>query len=492
MRPTSTKFARASDSDSCVAANRASDSVEQSALATSGKNAAHVALPRLNCTEDDALFRNAEILDRLSRRFPTREDPELGSLVRPSDREEPVQRLFHYREGYTVELCRRFISEEEGGVFDPFCGFGSTLLAAKQLGIRSVGFDVNPLAAFVSRVKTEDYAEADLRALELLLERLAELRADSPLAPKPALRIIDRLFHPEILNALNVFKYEILRCESPKAKDLAFACWLSVLEGVSNVFREGNGVKYRNRLRRGNVYTVRPYNEWAEAYFPNDKFGFVLKRLSDCLGTAMADVKTGGYGPPAEVFERDALQIDQVVPSASVSLAMFSPPYCNLFNYIKAYKLELWMGGFLNSYSDIQSLTAKGIRSRLEGLRKEPDSSLLPEAAEIANLISQSQLWSDALPDVVRGYFTDMTAALSSLHEALRPEGRTIVVVGNSALAGVLIPTDLLLSAAAEKIGFSVANISVARHLTTSSQQKKRLGPLRAYMRESIITLEKQ
>ena len=65
------------------------------------------------------------------------------------------------------------------------------------------------------------------------------------------------------------------------------------------------------------------------------------------------------------------------------------------------------------------------------------------------------------------------------------------VVIGNSAYSGVIIPSDILTANIAEGIGFNVENIFITRHLTTSSQQKKDLEPLKNYLRESIVLLKK-
>ena len=65
------------------------------------------------------------------------------------------------------------------------------------------------------------------------------------------------------------------------------------------------------------------------------------------------------------------------------------------------------------------------------------------------------------------------------------------IVVGNSAYSGVIIPSDVLIADIAKEIGFTVKNIFVTRHLTTSSQQKQELEVLKNYLRESIVLLEK-
>ena len=55
----------------------------------------------------------------------------------------------------------------------------------------------------------------------------------------------------------------------------------------------------------------------------------------------------------------------------------------------------------------------------------------------------------------------------------------------------VIIPADILTAQIASEIGFNVENIFITRHLTTSSQQKKDLEPLKDYLRESIVLLRK-
>ena len=438
----------------------------------------------------DRLAINREILENLSRPFTITTNHSLGPLVRPSDAEEPVQRWFRYREGYTAELCRRVFSRSESFVIDPFCGFGSTLVAARSEGIPSAGLDVSPLAVFVSRVKTRVYKPSLIRAIKRRIDHIKQLTASSPPAEAPTLRILHKLFHPDILHSLLIFRCAIDSSRDPLVREFLLFGWISVLEQVSNVYREGNGVKYRNRQRHGNRYSIMPYDEWQSKRFPVDKFSFVRVQLLARFQLMLDDAVALSDGPAAAVEQKDASEALNLVPTKGASLALFSPPYCNCFNYIKAYKLELWMAGFIRAYPDIKTLTAAGVRSRTESLN--PVNEPYPLVIEkLIKLMPPDGLWSDQLPDVVRGYFADMQRTLLALKSSLKKNGRCVIVVGTSAYGGVLIPSDLLLAGIARNLGYDVEEIVVTRHLTTSSQQKKSLDGIKDYLRESILYLRK-
>ena len=112
--------------------------------------------------------------------------------------------------------------------------------------------------------------------------------------------------------------------------------------------------------------------------------------------------------------------------------------------------------------------------------------------SHLTAIIETKKLWSKKIPTVIAGYFDDMELLLENLFLKTKNGGRVAIVVGNSAYAGIVIPSDLLIAEIGKKVGFEVEKIIVTRHLTTSSQQRKYLLDVMEFMRESIIILRKE
>ena len=67
----------------------------------------------------------------------------------------PVLCLYRYKEAFAFRFLEHFFARFglslRDYVFDPFCGMGTTLFAASQKGIPSIGIDRLPVAVFVAR-----------------------------------------------------------------------------------------------------------------------------------------------------------------------------------------------------------------------------------------------------------------------------------------------------------------------------------------------------
>lgn len=422
-----------------------------------------------------------KVYAELERDLQVEESPEYAPLVNfVASSKHPIHRWYYYREGFAPGLVDRYISRayRPGSlVLDPFVGGGTTCLVAAQRNIDSVGLETNPFSAFIARVKTRKYAKDDLQPLRALSKQVLDCSFEPTIAP-PKLSIVDKLFEDEsknVLQELLMYKEFINSVEEPRYRDFLLFGWLAILERVSNSRKGGNGLKRKYRPNKD------PHRELFFQY-------------ETMLGDVEYLIQRGaGVTEEPSIIADSALRLSDHVDEDSTSLAIFSPPYANCFDYCEIYKVELWMGDFVEDYPDLRTLRAESIYSHLNMARRAEsrqrtvaalDEILLPE-------IENGTLWDKRIPDMLSGYFQDMASVLESLYSRLMEGGLCVIVVGNSAYAGVVVPTDLLLCKIAEQKGYSVESVHVARLLVTSSQQYKALGELNKYVRESVILLRK-
>lgn len=427
------------------------------------------------------------------RRLPVIENPELSSAVHWTPAEKlPVHRWFRYREGFSPYLLNHFPDSKHR--LDPFCGCGTTLLESTRQGIHSYGIDLNPLATFVAYVKTARYSGRDRQEFNKL-SSLALIKSDKlPPHPEPSFSLLDKLFLPQSLNALLKLQSFITTVESTKIRDLLLLVWLSILERSSNVFKEGNGLKYRNKRRRPGKYITLPDREWIPRYFGSDIRGFVKTLWSEKCAQVSEDMHVLGRlknKSKTEIRTGSCLESENLDFGAPIDLAIFSPPYANRFDYFEAFKLELWMGGFVKNRTDMARLRGKSIRNNLAAKKYDLDMrwGQLSQFLEIMD--PQASSVRMGIKDALEGYFYDLRCLLRNLRKTLIRKGKVVIVVGNSAYAGSIIPTDVLVARLGQEECYKIKAIRIARHLHVSSQQRAKLNHLSDFMRESVVVLER-
>jgi len=405
----------------------------------------------------------------------------------------PIQRWFPYREGYSTKLVTAFLNELKitGNVFDPFSGSGTTLLSARHKNLQSFGTDVNPISALVAKVENEQYSQSDIN--EIIIEkRKIERLENSNENYTHSFDLADKMFNNEILQTVLQLKTYIKNIENQKIQNLLFVAWLSIIEDVANIKKEGNGIKYKNRKRTSSGYLDIPKEEWENKHFPNDKFLFVKNKISQKINLYLSDIQNN-YGlieKKPHVYNDDCLSFDNLF-SDEIQFTFFSPPYCNCFDYFEIHKVELWLGSFVKDREMFKKLRETGFRSNTNSLNSKPINYYNENIENLISLFDKGNLWSKRIPTVVRGYFDDTHTLLEKLYLQTQKGGYVGIVIGNSAYSSVIIPSDILTAQIAKEVGFNVENIFITRHLTTSSQQKKDLEPLKEYLRESIVLLKK-
>lgn len=395
----------------------------------------------------------------------------------------PYHQWFKYREGFAAELIQELISmagvKAGEAVIDPFCGSGTTNVVAAAEGFDTLGLDVNPMSAFITNAKTQQYSEQDLQKT---LELLHQLRKFKGSVVKPHYNDIRKYFNANNFAALIKVKTFIDSVEESPSKTLLTVAFLSCIEASSDRKRDGNGLK-----------TIPSRISDPEQLFV-EKVNLIV---SDIRKNGLPAVK--GFG----VYNSAFCLVDEYIKNCSEitpGAIIFSPPYANSFDYFESYKLELVFGDYALGMKGLGALRKKAVRSFIGAEAQiECDEYVDIIAQEIeADIPKKEQetgkkdLRTRKVPNMLRGYFADMHEVIRQCSLCL-PAGKfTYIVVDQSAYLGKIVPTDLLLAYYGELEGFEVTRIINCRNARTSTQQLNKYPYLKTSLRESIVCLKKK
>ena len=133
------------------------------------------------------------------------------------------------------------------------------------------------------------------------------------------------------------------------------------------VFKEGNGLKYRNKKRQPDKYDTVPDDVWIPRYFGPSIRAFARKCWREqCLSVSTDLEQFVRRGTSEiEIFERSCLDATLSDDVQTCDASVFSPPYANRFDYFEAFKIELWMGNFVSSPEEMRALRKRSMRNNL-------------------------------------------------------------------------------------------------------------------------------
>jgi hypothetical protein len=423
-------------------------------------------------------FVNAPDFDR---RFEREEGISLGryegSITFRSNEQLPVHRWWPYVQGYSAEFVRGVIHQQGlatgATVLDPFAGSGTTLVEARRGGFAALGTELLAPAVLAARVKTTFELDPDL--LQERAMRLLDRAERAPLAPVPFLRETRRQFPERSLRELRRLRRVLPPEGSP----------------VDDALRLGFGriLIPSSRLHRSPClgYSRHPRSTGERVA---DRFRAAIEQM--CEDLAMLARDRDAWGPRAAVVARDAR--DGGWPPESVDLAVTSPPYVNGMDYVMNYKIDLAWLGYAGSYRDLAALRRAEVAcdnlpraetSEYRDTHDVPDPWLREILGQMReNLRRKGTYRRDDMHGIVHRYFADLVPVMRGVHRALVPDGRFVLVVGDSLIAGTYVPGDLLLARIGRSVGFGIESVQVAR--------SRRSGQRRSFaLRETVITLRK-
>ena len=397
----------------------------------------------------------------------------LSNLISPrKDKNRPIYNWHSFKHSYSKELVSNLIDEfglKKGAwVMDPFCGGGTTLLACKEAGINSSGFDILPFSVFLSNVKTRNYEVKQLIAEKnkFNLDRKISLKV-------PALTnipIAKKAFTSDVRVELIKIKQTVEEIENKNIRDFYNLGLLSILESVSNTSKSGGFLRIVPRK-------IKP--EKVRTTF-NRKIDSMISDIG------LFNNEFNGKNVNISAQNDDARKLKT---KRKFDAIITSPPYPNRHDYSRIYSLEMLLD-FVSSNDDLKRIRYGTLRSHVEA-RKKYEAIGYIEPRSLVDLIKKIKKIGVNNPQVVsmlEGYFEDMYLVLKEMYNKLNNKGKIALVVSNVRFSGVNIPVDEILYEIGTQVGLKGKAIWVARYRGNSSQQMKIYK--RNPSRESIIIWE--
>jgi DNA modification methylase len=364
--------------------------------------------------------------------------------------------------GFNKQNCKEHV------IFDPFCGAGTTLLASKEYGIKSIGMDIMPFSVFISTAKTYNYD------FNVLLKTWSSFSSPHVLNMnlidfKDKKAILQRYYDEKILDIV-LKLYAWIDLQQTQVRLFFLTALFSILEDISNVKKDGGFLRFCEKTVTSDM---------------------VLESFENCVIQQLEDIQQERIlqlSPEVTLIQGDARAID--IPNDSISAIITSPPYPNRHDYTRIYYAELALG-FYNNNEDIKRLRYDTLRSHVEARKKKSSEGYSTPSglnSLIADIKNKPMPNKSVIP-MLEGYFEDMHIVFIELKRILKQDGYFALVVCDVRYSGVIIPVVSLLQELAANVGFKFVKKIVARHKHNSAQQMKEYG--KKPIEESIIIWQK-
>lgn len=236
-------------------------------------------------------------------------------------------------------------------VLDPFCGRGTTLFAARLLGLPAAGVDANPVAAAIAAAKLA------VSCPQAVLNEAAGLLTQFDPGEIPTGPFWELAYHPETLTHLCQLRTALLAGPNTPARVLLRAIILGILHGPRH---KGPPSYLSNQMPR--TYATKP--DPAVRFWRRRGLTPVYVDLLHLLSRrARFSLKTLPPAGPGEVVQGDSRVPGTVPPAAGgYNWVVTSPPYWGMRTYLSDQWLRLW---FLGGESTVRYRREGQVRHQL-------------------------------------------------------------------------------------------------------------------------------
>jgi hypothetical protein len=376
---------------------------------------------------------------------------------------------YQYIQDFTGDFALKWIaslSQEGDTLWEPFAGSGTSLVAAKMLGVKSIGYDMNPFMVDVARVKLDWTLDPRhlASAIESFIVRLRSSNDGEPEVP--------------VKGKWSDYDEDEAGRQAPYPDDSKLRKWISplVLIRLQNAIASINGVppEFREFFRLAVASVVIPASNMS--FRPNISYESsptldypVASSVEGRLRQMLKDYEplAGTTNTESTVHVGDA----RTSGPKEANFIFTSPPYPNDMEYVHQTRLELALLDYVANQRDLTVMKKQMISSSVKLVYRENEWQKaagleVPSIEAVYRKIDktlQGKNWGWNAADMTAQFFGGMRSVMENWSQRLVPRGVAAVVIGDSAFNGVKVKTDELLADAAQLHGFEIEEIQVFR-----------------------------
>ncbi len=294
------------------------------------------------------------IPDSVNGRLVFSQDRAPNNAIRslPKEPQSPILSLNTVCPYYTMfpldfPLRRLTKAEKSEWVLDPFCGRGTTLFAARLLGLGCVGIDSNPIAAAIAAAKlAHTTSDAVVETVRSILDNASSPRSI------PEGDFWDICYHPKTLKEICVLRDRLMESCKTAEEVVLRALLLGILHGPR---QRGLPTYLSNQMPR--TYATKPsaaVRYWRRTQKTEPPRVDVLNAV-----TRRAEYSLGTMPPPSKgaVYFGDAQHTDTMVPvGRKFSWIVTSPPYFGM----RTYRPDQWLRNWFLGGADTVDYSQEG------------------------------------------------------------------------------------------------------------------------------------
>ncbi len=372
-------------------------------------------------------------------------------------------------------------------VCDPFGGCGTTLVEAKMLGHKSIGFDINPVAKLITQTKTTAIKP---KTLANSRNKFLKYYENAPSVSYNHHQRINYWFDEPTIQELDKIYFAIKKIKNHNVRRFFLCSFSHNLKNCS----------------RWLMKSIKPTID-KEKIVPNPKESF-LRHLDSMIKKNERFYYTlsqSGYtNVSAKMYRRDSTK-KFPIQQESIDLIITSPPYVTSYEYADLHQLTLlWFGGdpkhfkkwchFSNEFIDF--------RRNFIGTSSKNEKSGEFNSVIAEKIVDDLMQVERPLAVDVANYFLDMKKVFAEIHRVLKTGGKACIIIGNTSLRGVEILNAQVAAEQMQAAGFrkpvfikrEIPNKMIAPYRDLESGKftgKDNPSKIRAYEYEYVVVMEK-